>query len=115
MEKLCIHVICDNPRAYKALESVCLGHAGAFIDFEQSYESWCSEQQYVEDTVPLCTLHHNPKRKGLGGKPPTQRSVSDDELEPNVRWVTGTPPAPCLFCGGREFHKDNCRMSPIIR
>ena len=55
MEKLCVHIICDNPRAYKALESVCLEHGGAFIDFEQSYESWCIEQQYVEDTVPL---HH---------------------------------------------------------
>ena len=49
MEKLCIHIICDNPRAYKALESVCLEHAGAFFDFEQSYESWCSQQQYKDD------------------------------------------------------------------
>ena len=32
MEKLCIHISCDNPRAYKALESVCLEHAGTFID-----------------------------------------------------------------------------------
>ena len=93
MEKLCIHISCDNPRAYKALESVCLEHAGTFIDCEQTWDSWCEEQQYMGDNY----------------------AVSDDKLEPNVGWVTGTPPAPCLFCGGREFHKDSCRMSPIIR
>ena len=41
--------------------------------------------------VRLCPVHdcelyqyrmgHNPKRKGLGGKPPTQRAVSDTEDE----------------------------------
>ena len=49
MEKLCIHIICDNPRAYKALESVCLEHAGTFIDCEQTWDSWCEEQQYMGD------------------------------------------------------------------
>ena len=83
----------------------------------------CSADTIKE--VRLCPVHdcelyqyrmgHNPKRKGLGGKPPTQRAKTEVKLEPNVRFVTGTPPTPCMFCGGREFHKDDCRFSPIIR
>ena len=62
--------------------------------------------------VRLCPVHdcelyqyrmgHNPKRKGLGGKPPTQRAVSGVECEERDDDQDAYNMLDCFVCGRRD-------------